>query len=1010
MPNTLKNLFPLIVLLLFTLHAKAQPDFRFNHFTIKDGLSQSQAFTLFQDSYGYLWIGTQDGLNRFDGNAFKVYKNDPFDSTTLTHNWVWTVQEDERGDIWVGTFQGLCRYIRKEDRFVQYYHNPKDSTSISGNRPNYILKDRKGRLWISSWGGGLNLYDPDTDSFKQFRFNPDDNSSISDNAVRTLFCDSDGAIWVGTWNGGLNKVIEDKKGISFLRYNSKAEFGSDGGKRITTIAEDSEKNLWIGSYGAGLLTLDRSRRLFSRIPGFSENDINKIIRDSQGNMWVGTNSGLRVYDSQTESFRYYQHDPADPGSISSNTIYAITEDRSGIVWIAGNGLDQFDPRKSFFETYRNNPNDPTSLGQNMVWSFCEDDEGFIWVGTESGPLNVFDPASKTFKRINVHDDRGNIAENIHQIACKQGVLWLGSFKSGLIRYEKRTGKTKFFLNNHPSILGKVALISEVLMDDDETLWIGTNENGLIHYNPKNDSVTNYVYRPNDPESIGSNFLNSLYKDSKGNIWIGFWGGGMSMLNKRTGKFVNYRYDRKNKDGLSDQVVVSICQQNDSIFWICTNSGLNRLNVNTGHFKHFFEKDGLTNNVVYDMLQDSRGNYWISSDRGLNKFYTLSVRFKNFTDEDGLQSNEFNANAAMKSSTGDLYFGGVNGFNVFNPDNMRENTTPPLLVIESYKVHDKIFTTAAPVINLNHDENYLSFSYSALEFSSPGKIRYAYMLEGFDNEWNEVGGKREAQYTNLDPGHYVFRVKAANPDGHWTVPGEAINIVIYPPFWNTWWFTTLVIALIGAMVYMLHRYRLAQSLKVERLRNKIASDLHDEVGSSLTRISIYSDLLQNETMREENKGYLKNINVLSREVVSTMSDIVWSIDNRSDTMGAIILRMKDLATEVLQAKNIELDFKVNNVPDHTTLDPAQKQNLYLIFKESINNIVKHAGATQVMVSLNNEGGEFSMIIKDNGKGFKHNGQAKGNGLRNMQRRAQAIGGTFQARNEAGTTITFQRKAF
>jgi ligand-binding sensor domain-containing protein/two-component sensor histidine kinase len=1005
----LKKIFPLIVLALLPLFLSAQTELRFDHYTIRDGLSQSQPFALFQDSYGYLWIGTQDGLNRFDGNSFKVYKNDPFDSTTLTHNWVWTVEEDQHGNIWIGTFQGLCKYIRKEERFVQYYHNPQDAGSISGNRPNYILKDPKGRLWISSWGSGLNLYDPDTDTFKRFLSNPDDISTISDNAVRTLFCDSEGAIWVGTWNGGLNKVIEDEKGISFLRYNSKAEFGSDGGKRITTIAEDNEKNLWIGSYGAGVLKLDPSRSVFARVPDFQENDVNKIISDSKGNMWIGTNSGLRIYDERTRQSFFYQHDPTDPGSISSNTIYAITEDRTGIIWIAGNGLDKYDPRKSFFETYRNKPNDQTSLGQNVVWSFCEDDQGYVWVGTESGPLNVFDPDQKIFKRINVHDDRGNIAENIHQIVFHRGVLWLGSFKSGLIRYEKKTGKARFYLNNHNSILGKVALISEVMMDDDETLWIGTNENGLIHYNPKTDSVKNYLHRADKPEGIGSNFLNTLYKDSRGNIWIGFWGGGMSMLDKSTGKFVNYRYDRKNKEGLSDQVVVSIRQQNDSIYWVCTNSGLNRLNIHTGKFKHFFQKDGLANNVVYDMLQDSEGNYWISSDRGLNKFYTLSVRFKNFTEEDGLQSNEFNANAAMKSSRGDLYFGGVNGFNVFNPDNMRENTTPPLLIIESYTIHDKTFTPASS-ISLSHHENYLSFSYGALEFSSPGKIKYAYMLENFDKSWNEVGNKREAQYTNLDPGQYTFRVKAANPDGHWTVPGASINIIIHPPFWNTWWFRTLVVIVIGGIVYLLHRYRLAQSLKVERLRNKIASDLHDEVGSSLTRISIYSDLLQNESMRDENKGYVRSINDLSREVVSTMSDIVWSIDNRSDTMGALIMRMKDLATEVLQSKSIELDFKVNGVHDETTLDPAQKQNLYLIFKESINNIVKHSGASHVLVNLENRNGEFSMLIRDNGRGLKHNGQVKGNGLRNMQRRATAIGGTFEIKSEEGTTVTFRRKHF
>jgi ligand-binding sensor domain-containing protein/signal transduction histidine kinase len=989
--------------------ASQAPDFRFDHYTIKDGLSQSQAFWLFEDSYGYLWIGTQDGLNRFDGNTFKVYKNNPFDSTTLTHNWVWTIEEDERGDLWIGTFQGLCKYLRKEDRFVQYYHNSNDPNSISGNRPNYILRDKKNRLWISSWNSGLNLYDPKTDRFQRFQYEEDNVRSLSDNAVRTLFCDHRGTIWVGTWNGGLNKMIETEGGIRFQRYNEQKEFGTDGGKRITSISEDQDRNLWIGSYGDGIVKLDPSRTLFARVPGFAANDVNKIMTDVEGNTWVGTNSGIRIFHHNAGEVEFLQHNPRDQSGISSNVIYAITQDRSGIVWVAGNGLDKYDPRKNLFETYRNNPDDPQSLGQNVVWSFCEDNEGYIWIGTESGPLNVFDPIKKKFRRVTVHDHKGNIAENIHQIVQRKDEMWLGSFKSGLIRYHRKTGKATFFLNNHNSILGKIALVSEVLLDDDGTLWIGTNENGLIHYDPERDSVFNYLYKKDDANAIGSNFLNTIMKDSHGYLWIGFWGGGMSRLDKKTGKFTNYTYDRKNKNGLSDQVVVSIRQQNDSIYWICTNSGLNRLNLNTGQFKHFFEKDGLNNNVVYDILEDHEGNYWISSDHGLNKFYTLSYRFKNYTYEDGLQSDEFNTNAALKSSAGELYFGGVNGFNIFDPAKIVENTKSPKLIIESYTIHDKTFPTQKSIA-LDYHENYISFSFTAPEFTSPHKIKYSYMLEGFDNSWSEASVKREAVYTNLDPGNYTFRVRAGNPDGYWSDPGESISFTIAPPFWKTMWFRLMVVLTVGAVVYCLHRYRLAQSIKIERLRNKIASDLHDEVGSSLTRISIYSDLLQNGAANGEGSGYLKNINSLSREVVSTMSDIVWSIDNRSDTMGALIFRMKDLATDLFQTKNIDLDFKISGVNEKITLDPAQKQNLYLIFKESINNIVKHADATKVTVRITNQGNEFMMTIHDNGKGVTVNGNSKGNGLRNMQRRAEAIDGRFLIENNSGTIITLKRKSF
>lgn len=997
-------LYCVIAFFTFIFDAGAQPaSFRFDHLTIKDGLSQSQPYSIFQDSHGYIWIGTQDRLNRFDGHEFKVFKNNPFDSTTLTHNWVWTVQEDAKGDIWVGTFQGLCRYIRSEDRFVQYYHKMHDSTSISGNRPNYIIKDKKGRLWISSWGSGLNLYHAGTNTFQSFKNNPDDQQSLSDNAVRTLFCDSKGTIWVGTWNGGLNRVVEDEKGIHFQRFDTQGEYGFGGAGRITSIAEDKEGNLWIGSYASGLTIFERSTNRFVHILNFGVNDVNKIICDSHGNMWIGTNSGLRFYDHDAKRFYNYQHDPSNPNGISSNSIYALFEDRTGIIWVSGSGVDLYDPHKNLFRTFRNRQGDPNSLSQNMVWSFCEDDAGKVWIGTESGPINMFDPVTRSFKQITIRDDRGNIASNIYKMIFKDGVFWIASFNAGLVRYDKYTGNTRFFLGSHNSPLGKITMVNEVMLDDDNSLWIGTHEDGLLHYNLQTEEVKQYKMNPKDPNSIGSNFINCIYRDYKENIWIGFWGGGLSIYNKQSGTFTNYQYDRKDATGLSDQVVISINQQNDSIFWICTHSGLNKFNTTTGKFTHFFEKDGLANNVVYEMLQDNTGSYWISTNGGISKFNPKTYTFKNYTETDGLQSNEFNSNAFLKSSTGEIYFGGVNGFNVFDPAAIRENTIPPSLLIQNYAVFEKIYLPKGD-ISLSYDENYITFSFAALEFSAPGKIKYSYKLDGFDNTWTDAGNTREAHYTNLDPGHYTFRVKAANPDGYWTEPGASIKLYIRPPFWQTWWFTSLVILLSAALMYVIHRYRLEQSLKVERLRNKIASDLHDEVGSSLTRISIYSDLVQNGSEENESKTYLKGISELSREVVTTMSDIVWSIDNRYDTLEALTLRMKDFASEVLQAKNIAFEFQAQGIDDKKILDPVLKQNLYLIFKEAVNNIVKHAQASRVQVVLSAARGEFAMTIKDDGKGTPANGSPKGNGLRNMRRRAEAIEGQFSLENHLGTTIT------
>jgi ligand-binding sensor domain-containing protein/two-component sensor histidine kinase len=997
----------LAILCLLNLALNAQSHYRFDHLTLKDGLSQSQAYCFLQDSYGYTWIGTQDGLNRFDGYEFKVYKNNPFDSTTLTHNWIWAIEEDKNHDLWIGTFQGLCKYIRSEDRFQQYYHNKKDPTSISGNRTNFIIRDKKDRLWISCWGNGLNLYDDAKNEFIRFLYDSADQTSISSDAVRTLYSDHEGNIWVGTWNAGLNRVIEDESGIHFRRYKSDGETGFDAGKRITSITEDTHGTIWIGSYEAGLMLFDPQRNSFSRVPGFSSDDVNKVVRDSHGQIWIGSNSGLHIADPSTGKIKHFLHDATDPSGISSNTIYALYEDRNGSMWISGNGVDLYNPEKNVFKTFSHKNNNPNSLSQNLVWSFCEDEEGNIWIGTEAGPLNVFNPTTEQFDRIAVKDGSGNLAQNIRKIAYKDGVLWLATYGSGLVRYEKNTGKATFYLGRHPSILGKSGLVNEVYVERDGTLWVSTNENGLVHFSPDTDQVERFLFDPANPKSIGSNFINTVIEDGDGNIWVGFWGGGMAMLDKDTREFTNYKYDRKNPKGLSDQVVISIVPENDSIIWACTHTGLNRLNKQTGKFTHYFEKDGLPNNVVYEMLKDDEGNYWISTNKGLSKFNPVTKKFKNFTMDDGLQSNEFNSNAALRSSTGDFYFGGISGFNIFRPEKFKADTVPPTLVINSFKVFNQEYPVQEETL-LEYHENYISFQFAAIEFSSPEKIRYAYRLEGSDRHWVDAGDRRFADYTDLGPGSYTFRVRATNADGY-VSEGNPIRVVINPPFWKTWWFMLTSMVICASIIYSIHRYRLAQSLKVERLRNKIASDLHDEVGSSLTRISIYSDLVQSGTEATQSKNYLKSISEMSREIVSTMSDIVWSIDNRNDSTGALILRMKDFATEVLQAKNIEMSFTIEGVDENRTLDPALKQNIYLIFKESVNNIVKHADAKNVIISLVNRGSEFIMKIHDDGRGFPNDGSQKGNGLRNMHRRALAIGAVFSITTDSGTTITVTRKS-
>lgn len=999
----MKRLCFLLILLLTRAALAQQLPFQFDHVTVKDGLSQSQAYCFFQDSYGYLWIGTQDGLNRYNGSSFKVYKNDPFDSTTITHNWIWSITEDRHGDLWLGTFQGLCKYIRSQDQFVQYHHKLNDTTSISGNRTNFVLRDNKDRIWVSVWGSGLNLYDEATNTFKQFLPSATDKTKLGDPAIRVLRCDKTGTIWIGTWAGGLYRVHESSDQFTFEHIPDDANLL----RQITSITEDRSGKLWIGSYTSGLASLDPNTLKIKREYNFSDNEVNKILMDSKSNLWVGTNSGLYYIDSKTNQTSHYQYQPFNPHSISSNTLYELFEDRSGNIWIAANGLDIYNPGKRIFQTFRTNPESKSTISDDHVNAFCEDGEGNIWIGTETGSLNLFNPETKTFTEIKLTDKKGTLATNLYQIAFDGQFLWLASFQNGLIRYDKKTGSSYFFLNNHPSPLGKEPFINNILVDFDGTLWIGTYDNGLYHYDPRTEKVSSFKASLQNTSAISANFINRLYLDKKNNLWIGLWGGGLSLLIRDKDTFVNYKYDRNNKNGLSDQAVSGIIQHNDSIYFICTQTGLNKFNLTTGKFTHFFEKDGLASNVTYDILPDNLGHYWITTNEGLSRFNPVTNTFKTYSENDGLAADEFNHRAALASTSGYFYVGTVAGFSRFKPDDFKENKIPPLLVIESYEVFDKTFP-ASGSIQLPYDENYITFHFSAIDFSAPDKIRYQYKLDGIDKEWQESGALREAHYTNLDPGTYRFRVRAANTDGYWTEPGAVIKLHIDPPFWKTAWFITLIILICSSIIYATHRYRLQQSLKVERLRNKIASDLHDEVGSSLTRISIYADLVQNETANLESKNYLKGISALSREVVTTMSDIVWSIDNRYDTLEALLLRMKDFATEILQSKNIDLHFSTSELQLNKVLDPGLKQNLYLIFKEAVNNIVKHSQASVVTILIQENRDGFLMRIEDNGKGLPSTESVRGNGLRNMRRRAAAINGELEILISGGTTISVKRK--
>ena len=470
-------------------------------------------------------------------------------------------------------------------------------------------------------------------------------------------------------------------------------------------------------------------------------------------------------------------------------------------------------------------------------------------------------------------------------------------------------------------------------------------------------------------------------------------------------------------------MTSIYEDAQGALWLGTVSGLNKLVLGEGaapqtpSFTRYTEKDGLPNDFIYGILGDAEGNLWLSTNKGLSKFNDRlppGKKFRNYDVQDGLQNNEFNVGAYHRGHSGALYFGGVNGFNIFFEQRVKDNSHAPPVVLTAFRVFNEevaLDTAVAEIktLALSHQQNFFSFDFAALDFTQPEKNRYAYKMEGFDRDWVQAETRRYASYTNLDPGQYVFRVKGANNDGVWNENGAAVKITIRPPFWKTWWFRLLAAAAAFGALSLLYRYRVSRLLEMERLRVRIASDLHDDIGSTLTKISLHSELIQHSADAGEIKESLRKIGAMSRELITTMSDIVWSIDARNDTMGDLVDRMREFAAGVLPAKAIAFSFDATALVLPQKLPVNVRQNVYLIFKEAVNNITKHAEASHVAIQLKSSNGTFSMTVSDDGKAWRDDENQTGQGLRNMRMRAERIGGRLEIYRDPGYTVSLTAPA-
>jgi len=777
--------------------------YRFQHISIEQGLSQSSIFCLLQDSTGFMWFGTEDGLNKYNGYEFKVYKHDSQDPNSLSDTWVRALYEDRSGTMWIGTRNGgLNRFNRESESFTSYRNDPGNQNSLSNDFVSSIYEDQSGILWIGTRGGGLDRFDRATNTFTHYTNDPANLNHLSDDAVTSIYEDRTGTLWIGTVAGGLDKFDRQTERFSSYRYDP-ADQMSLSNNFVFTIYEDSEGALWIGTIGGGLNKFDRATGAFTHYRhdpadanSLSHDNVRALREDRSGALWIGTQGGgLDKFDRQKGRFIHYRNILANPDTLSNNYIFSIYEDHSGIFWVGtdGGGACSFNPDAKFM-TYRSDPADPYSLSNNAVQSICEDRAGTLWIGTVDGGLNKLDTQTERFSHYkpDAADPFSLSGQNVSAIVeDKSGVLWVGTDTGGLNRFDREKEKFTHYRNDsaNPHSLSDDEVTS-IFEDKAGVLWIGTGSGGLNKFNSKAATFIRYVSTPGNPTSLSDNAISEIYEDRGGTLWVGTRRG-LNRFNREAETFTRYVNDPSDPGSLSNNYVSSIYEDDAGELWIGTKYGLNRLDRNNGTFTHLTEKDGLPSNTINDLLSDQHGRLWISTNKGLSKFDPQNKTFRNYDRDDGLQGEEFNAGAALRSPRGEMFFGGVNGFTRFYPDSVTDSSFQPPVLITALKKRDIPVVlnrelSEGDEIQLSYADYLISFEFTALDFAKLNKRQYAYKLEGFDKDWVYCGTRQVAFYTNLNGGDYVFRVKGTNSDGIWNEQGTSIRVTVRPPPWKTWW--------------------------------------------------------------------------------------------------------------------------------------------------------------------------------------------------------------------------------